>query len=114
MAMSLKVTPSAEVVPGDLFRDDRVHRTVYTDPRVFEAEMTAIFGTTWVYVGHESQIAEVGDYRTTHMGLQPVIVSRAEDGGIHVLYNRCTHRAATVCQELGIPYRRLASGASHE
>lgn len=98
MAMSLKVTPSSEVVPGDLFRDDRVHRTVYTDPRVFEAEMTAIFGTTWVYVGHESQIAEVGDYRTTHMGLQPVIVSRAEDGGIHVLYNRCTHRAATVCQ----------------
>lgn len=98
MAMSLKVTPSSEVVPGDLFRDDRVHRTVYTDPRVFEAEMAAIFGTTWVYVGHESQIAETGDYRTTHLGLQPVIVSRAEDGGIHVLYNRCTHRAATVCQ----------------
>ncbi|HEX5365374.1 MAG TPA: Rieske 2Fe-2S domain-containing protein [Acidimicrobiales bacterium] len=98
MAISLKVTPSSDLAPGDLFQDDRVHRTVYTDPTIFDAEMDRIFGRTWLYVGHESEIGQTGDYKTTHMGLHPVIVSRSEDGGIHVLYNRCTHRAATVCQ----------------
>ncbi|HVM41102.1 MAG TPA: aromatic ring-hydroxylating dioxygenase subunit alpha [Acidimicrobiia bacterium] len=98
MAMSLNVTPSLEFVPSDLFHQDRVHRTIYTDPRVFDAEMDRIFGTTWLYVGHESEITSAGDYKTTYMGRQPVIVSRAEDGSVHVLYNRCTHRAATVCQ----------------
>ncbi len=84
--------------PRDLYRDDRIHRSIYTDPRVFEAEMDRIFASTWLYVGHESEVDEPGDYRTTYMGRQPVIVSRAEDGCVHVLYNRCTHRAATVCQ----------------
>jgi len=98
MTTSLDVTSSHELVPGDLFREDRLHRTVYTEPRVFEAEMDRVFGRTWLYVGHESEIDKPGDYKTTFMGLHPVIVSRSEGGGIHVLYNRCTHRAATVCQ----------------
>ncbi len=34
------------------------------------------------------------------MGLRPVIVTRDRDGGaLHALFNRCTHRAATVCRE---------------
>lgn len=98
MAIALKLTSSQEFVPGDYYQDDRIHRSVYTDAQIFELEMERIFGQTWLYVGHESEIDEPGDYKTTHMGLQPVIVSRSEDGGIHVLYNRCTHRSATVCQ----------------
>lgn len=78
---------------------DRVHRRIYVDPAVFEAEMEKIYGRTWIYVGHESEVANPGDYKTTTIGLQPVILSRDEDGQIHVLYNRCAHRAATVCQD---------------
>jgi nitrite reductase/ring-hydroxylating ferredoxin subunit len=77
----------------------RVHRRVYTDPDVFEAEMARIFGRVWVYVAHESEVREPGDYKTSWIGRQPVIVTRDEDHRLHVLFNRCTHRAATVCQE---------------
>ena len=40
--------------PAALVRDDRVHRSVYTDPAIFDLEMDRIFGRAWIYVGHES------------------------------------------------------------
>ena len=40
----------------ELVQEDRVHRLIYTDPAIFDAEMTHIFGGTWVYLAHESQI----------------------------------------------------------
>lgn len=76
----------------------RIHRNAYLDQDLFEEELRKIFHKTWVYVGHDSEVANPGDYKTTFIGRQPVIVSRDEDGEIHVLFNRCTHRAATVCQ----------------
>ncbi len=85
-------------LPSDLAKADRVHRRIYLDEDVFEQEMERIFSRTWIYVGHESEVAHPGDYKTTFLGRQPVIVSRDEAGTIHVLLNRCTHRAATVCQ----------------
>jgi phenylpropionate dioxygenase-like ring-hydroxylating dioxygenase large terminal subunit len=48
---------------------------------------------------HESEITEPGDYKTTAIGLTPVIVARDDDGVVRVHLNRCRHRAATVCQE---------------
>lgn len=77
----------------------RVHTRVYTDPRIFEDEMRRIFETTWVYVGHESEIQQPGDYRTTAIGRQPIILSRSEDGRIHALLNVCRHRGNAVCRE---------------
>ena len=76
----------------------RVHGSVYTDDAVFREEMQRIYASTWVYVAHESQIPQAGDYKTSHLGLQPIIVSRSEDGEMHVLFNRCRHRAAVVCR----------------
>ena len=60
--------------------------------------MRNIFERTWVFVGHESEIPKPGDYKTTSIGLSPVILCRDENNVIHVLLNRCRHRAATVCQ----------------
>lgn len=77
----------------------RVHRDLYTSPAVFEAEIDRIFGHTWVYVGHESEIPQPGSFTTTTIGRQPVILTRSEAGDVVVLLNRCTHRAATICQE---------------
>lgn len=77
----------------------RVHTSAYTDERIFQEEMGKIFAKTWVFVGHESEIPNTGDFKTGHIGLQPVIVSRAEDGEVHVMVNRCVHRGAAVCRE---------------
>ena len=76
----------------------RVHASVYTDADVFAEEMRRIFHRSWVYLGHESEVALPGDYKTTYIGQIPVIVSRTEDGQMHGVVNRCVHRGTTVCQ----------------
>lgn len=82
----------------DLVLPDRVHRTVYTDPMIFAVEMDEIFGRNWTYLCHETQVPEPNDFRTAKMGFRPVVVTRDKVGTLHVLMNRCTHRAATVCR----------------
>ena len=82
----------------ELVQEDRVHRLLYTDPAIFEAEMTHIFGGTWVYLAHESQIPKPNDFVTAKLGLRPLIMTRDDEGTIRALYNRCTHRGTTLCR----------------
>jgi phenylpropionate dioxygenase-like ring-hydroxylating dioxygenase large terminal subunit len=83
----------------DLVQDARVHRSIYLDQAIFELEMERIFESNWVFLGHESEIAEAGDYKTVTIGTQPAILTRDEDGDIHVVMNRCMHRGSSICQE---------------
>lgn len=82
---------------SELARVDRTHYSIYTDPAIFREEMDRIFYSTWVFVGHDSEIPNKGDYKTTYIGQIPVVVVRDENDQVHVLTNRCTHRGATVC-----------------
>ncbi len=80
----------------DKVRPDRIHRSVYTDPAIFDLEMARIFGRAWIYVGHASQVPNPGDYAATRIGRQPVVMVRHGDGSIRVLHNRCGHKGAEV------------------
>ncbi len=80
-----------------LVQPERVHRAVYTDPALFELELDRIFGRAWLILGHESQVRNPGDFFTTRMGREPVIVARHTDGSVRVFVNRCAHRGARVC-----------------
>lgn len=82
---------------ASLVEPSRVHRDIYTDPRVFDAEMRRIFLRTWIYVGHDSEIPRPGDYKSTAVGTEPVILSRDRDHQPRVLVNRCGHRGASLC-----------------
>ncbi len=79
---------------GKLVEPDRVHRSVYTDPAIYQLEMERIFENTWIYVGHDSQVPDPGDYYATVIGRQPVIMVRHTDGEVKVLYNRCAHKGS--------------------
>ncbi|OVZ64870.1 aromatic-ring-hydroxylating dioxygenase subunit alpha [Pigmentiphaga sp. NML080357] len=81
---------------ANMVQADRVHRAYYTDPDVFDVEMRKVFGKVWVYVGHDSLVPRPGDYYCTTLAGQPVVLSRDDKGGVHVLYNRCGHRGAKV------------------
>src|SRR5690606_20323536 len=73
---------------------------VYASQEVYDLEMQRIFqGDTWNYVALEAEIPNSGDYKRSFVGPVPVVVSRAEDGTIHVFENRCAHRAAEFCRE---------------
>src|SRR5260221_679290 len=74
-----------------LVQPDRVHRSVYADPAIFELELERIFGRAWLVLGHESQVRNAGDYFTTRMGREPAIVARHDDGSLRALINRCAH-----------------------
>ena len=84
---------------GALVEPGRVHRRVYSDPAVFELEMERIFGRAWLFVGHASQVPSPGDFITTDLGRQPVILTRHSDGSLKVLQNRCAHRGPKVLSE---------------
>ena len=84
-----------------LVQPGRVHRRVYTDPTIFEIEMERLFGQSWLYVGHESQVSNAGDFFCTRLGREPVVLVRhgtgdKNGGDIKVLFNRCGHRGAKV------------------
>lgn len=82
-----------------LVEPDRVHRSCYTDEDIFRYELENIFYKTWIYMGHESQVKNPGDYVMAQIGLQPMLMVRGNDGKIHVLYNVCPHRGAMLCNE---------------
>ncbi|MFT4025649.1 MAG: aromatic ring-hydroxylating dioxygenase subunit alpha [Novosphingobium sp.] len=77
---------------------DRVHSSLYSDPEIFAAEMDLVFASTWIWVAHESEVEEKGAFKTAHVGRNPVIVTRDRKLDLHVMLNRCRHRAATVCE----------------
>lgn len=80
-----------------LVHEDRVHGSLYTNPLVFADEMQRIFHEGWVYVGHESEVPEAGDYVARRIGRQPMILSRDGSGQLQLLYDRCTHRGNRIC-----------------
>jgi benzoate/toluate 1,2-dioxygenase subunit alpha len=56
----------------------RVDRGIFTDAELFELEMRHIFEGNWIYLAHESQIANPNDYFTTYIGRQPIFIARAK------------------------------------
>lgn len=76
----------------------RAHRDMFTDPDIFELEMKHIFEGNWIYLAHESQIPNPNDYFTTHIGRQPIVITRDKTGQLHALINACSHRGAQICR----------------
>jgi benzoate/toluate 1,2-dioxygenase subunit alpha len=93
-----------EAVLADAVIDDkdagiyRVNRRIFTDAEIFDLEMKYIFEGNWIYLAHESQIPNPGDYFTTYMGRSPVVITRDKDGELHCLINACAHRGAMLCR----------------
>lgn len=79
-----------------LLRADSVHRDAYIAPELFELEMQRLWPRSWIYVGHDSQIPNTGDFYTTQLGRQPVVMLRDAAGEVLVLMNRCAHKGTRV------------------
>ena len=83
----------------------------YTDPDFHRREIERCFKPNWHFIGHESEIAEPGDYISTDLVIGPVIVNRGQDGGIRAFANTCRHRGARLleagqgrCKTIVCPY----------
>ncbi|AHC26142.1 MULTISPECIES: aromatic ring-hydroxylating oxygenase subunit alpha [Mycobacteriaceae] len=77
----------------------RVHRSTMTSPEIYAAEQDLIFNRCWLYLGHESELRQPGDFVRRNVGGRPLIFVRsATSGEIHAFHNTCTHRGAVVCR----------------
>lgn len=74
-----------------------IDRRIFWDEAIYKLELEKIFSKCWLFVGHESQVADPGDFVTTFMGEDAVILSRGQDKQVHVLLNSCAHRGNRVC-----------------
>jgi len=67
----------------------------YTDPALFALEVEKVFGEAWLFVAHEGQLPEPGDFLAleglARMG-HPIFLVRGRDGRIRAFYNACRHR----------------------
>ncbi|MGE0056569.1 MAG: Rieske 2Fe-2S domain-containing protein [Dehalococcoidia bacterium] len=75
-----------------------VNRRIFYDEDIFQLEMQQIFARSWLFMCHESQIANPGDFFLTFMGEDRVIVTRDNEGAPQVLVNSCRHRGNAVCR----------------
>lgn len=82
---------------ADGIEADRVAARLYWDPEVFAIEQQKIFSTYWMYLAHESEVPNRGDYVLKRISGQELIVTRGEHEVVNVLFNRCTHRGNSVC-----------------
>ena len=73
----------------------------YTDPLLYEQELVEVFERAWVLVGHISELSEPGQYVTTNVGREPVMVVRGHDGELRAMSNVCRHRASTILEGTG-------------
>ena len=75
-----------------------VSRRCWTDRGVYELEKRGIFGRAWLFLGHESQIRQPGDFVQAYMCETPIILSRGQDLQVHANINSCSHRGLPVCR----------------
>ena len=78
----------------------RIPFAVYTDAQRHQKELDRFFyHGHWCYVGLDAEIPKVGDFKRTVVGERSVVMSRSEDGTIHVFENMCAHRGMQFCRE---------------
>ena len=95
-------SPTEKIIAGPhqhLFRPGFVHRDLYVDEKLFRDELRYLFGRTWLYIGHESEVPQANDFVTRRVAGRPIILVRTQAGKVTALFNRCTHRGAIVCRE---------------
>ena len=96
----MKIEPRSRPLLIDQAREGyfAMDRDIYLDPALFELELKYIFEGTWLYVCHESQVPNPGDFFTTTMGRQPVVFIRGQDRAVRGFINACAHRGAVLCR----------------
>lgn len=84
----------------NLVDPDRGHTNpqIYTDPELYERELEQVFGRSWLFLAHDSQLPKKGSFVQTYMGEDPIMVVRQKDGSVKAFLNQCRHRGMRICR----------------
>ena len=70
----------------------------FISPEVFAHEQEKIFSRQWGLVGHQSAIAQPGEYFISQVANESLIVVRDKRGEIRGFYNVCRHRGSRLIE----------------
>jgi Rieske 2Fe-2S family protein len=71
----------------------------FVSPELFAREQKKIFAEHWVLVGHQSQIANAGDYFISEVAGENLIVVRDQRSTVRGFYNVCRHRGTRLRED---------------
>ncbi|MGH3494790.1 MAG: Rieske 2Fe-2S domain-containing protein, partial [Sciscionella sp.] len=75
---------------------------IYNDRELFELERERLFARSWIFIAHESELPQPGDYVVRKVLDDSFIVARDDNGEIRVMFNMCLHRGMQICRaEMG-------------
>lgn len=87
IAALLQARPAGHSLPQGLYVDDAV----------FDFDMAAVFGRSWLFAGFEAEVRKPGDYLALTVGRWPILIVRDRDGELHAFHNSCRHRGSILC-----------------
>lgn len=73
----------------------------YTDAAFYDFEKEAVFNHEWLCLGREEQVKASGDYFTTTIIGEPLVIVRDRNGTVRALSSVCQHRAMLVVEGEG-------------
>ena len=73
-------------------------RAIFTDRQLYRQELRRVFAPSWLFLAHTDQFHKPGDFFTTYMGEDPVIVTMDKNRRIRAYLNSCRHRGVRVCR----------------
>ena len=94
-------TPAGLGIDPDIARAWSLAANYYTEPSVLPVEHEKIFRRTWQVIGHRDQLANSGDFFTTELAGEPVLLVRSENSELRGFYNVCRHRAGPPAEGCG-------------
>lgn len=75
-----------------------IDRAIFTDEKLYQQELRRLFAPSWLFLAHTDQFHKPGDFFTTYMGEDPVIVTMDKNRNLRGYLNSCRHRGARVCR----------------
>jgi choline monooxygenase len=84
---------------ASLDRASTIPASWYTDKRIFALEQETIFSHSWHVAARIDQLTNAGDYVTTEIAGEPVVIVRGSDDQFRGFFNVCRHHAAAVMTE---------------
>src|SRR5207245_6682908 len=77
------------VIDAEVAKSWTLPANIYVDPAVLEREKKVIFSRTWQIVGRREQVSKAGDYFTTEVAGEPLLLVRGQNGELRGFYNVC-------------------------
>jgi choline monooxygenase len=71
----------------------------YTDEGIYKLEQHTTFSRSWQAAARLDQVREPGQYVTTEIAGEPIVIVRGSDGELRGFFNVCRHHAAAVMTE---------------